>query len=233
MKIAICDDDARDSASLRALTEEYLSGSGAISVYGSAVGLLEDYANGKRYDLVFLDIQMAVIDGYSAAEQLFKRYRDELPLIIFVTVTDDYVFTGYDVRAFGYFPKPVDKCRLFKKLDQANDELLGNTIAVKSGSDNLIIPTKEIKYIVSDNNKTTIVANSGKYPVRMTMAEIIKILPKQKFVRSHRSFIVNLERVKRYDDHNAYFENSSDDVAYISRKHRKAFISALDEYLRR
>ena len=234
MKIAICDDDDRDIDTLRAMIVEHPSGMEDIATYSSADELLGDYADGKRYDLVFLDIQMGETDGYSAAESLFRCYKDEFPLIIFVTVTDKYVYNGYDVRAFGYFTKPVDKKRLFEKLDQANEEISSGKIIILADGKKIIIPVKEIKYIEARNNKLTIFTDSTEYSTRMTLEGIWEKLPKATFARPHRCYIVNLARVSRYDDTYIYFDDAGGaDKAFISRQQRKGFVSAMDAYLRR
>jgi len=233
MKIAICDDDAGDISSLVELIKSYPSADNEIYTYDSAVDLLNDYAKSVRYDLIFLDIQMDEIDGYSAAERLFNQYRDELPLIVFVTVSNKYVFAGYDVRAFGYFSKPVTKEQLFKKLDKARDELASRAITIHVNSENVLIPVKEIMFIEADNNKLTIISDSGKYPVRMTMAEMMEMLPKNMFCYSHRSYIVNLTRVRRYDDLYVYFGDKDIVKACLSRQQRVLFIKSLKDWVLR
>ena len=231
MRIAICEDSSHDMAELKKIIEEYPACCGIDGTYESANRLLDDYATGVRYDLLFLDIKMEGLDGYSAAEKMRKLYKDEMPLLVFTTITDKYVYVGYDVGAYGYFPKPVDKNRLFKKLDQAYEELEGRTIALNTGGETVIIPTTAIKYIESDNNMLKIVTATNEYSARMTIEDMKAVLPQTHFVRTHRSFIVNIAHVRSFDDSTAFFDGSH--KAYISRQKRKAFMSALSDYLRR
>ena len=234
MKIAICDDDENDLASLKEMIEEYEAESACISAYSSAGHLLADYKVGIRYDLVFLDIQMDGLAGFSLAELLFKSYNDEPTLIVFVTVTDKYVYSGYDVRAFGYFPKPVEKRRLFEKLDQAYEEYNQRIVTVNTGDGSHMIPAREIMYIESVGNDMVIHTDSNKYTMRMTMSEIKKSLPPRMFAQSHRSYIVNLSRVRQYENNVISFDDVGDtEVAYMSRALKDSFINALNEYLRR
>ena len=230
IKIAVCDDDAFDSAEMISMLKEHPLIDAEISTYESAVDLLHSYSKGARYDLIFMDIQMEQIDGYTAATQLQERYRDEFPLIVFVTVTDKYVFTGYDVGAFGYFSKPVDKERLFKKIDKAYDELARGAITIRSGSGSIIIQEKDILLVEADNNTLIIKTVSGEHTARMTITELMETLSKRLFIQIHRCYIVNLAHVQRYDDRYVYFDMPY--KANISRQKKKGFIKALKEYLR-
>jgi two-component system LytT family response regulator len=231
MRIAICDDDEHSIDSLIAIIKEHPLTSDEISTFDSAVALLEAYNRGVRFDLLLLDIQMEKINGFKAAEHLFQHYRDELPRIVFVTVTNKYVFAGYDVRAFGYLSKPIDKARLLKKLDQAYDELSGGSISVRVDGENVMVPIKDILFVETENNKVIINTTSRKYPVRLTIGEISAMLPKPTFMQSHRCYIVNLAHVRRYDEKYIYFDDSR--VADISRSKKKEFLLALHEYLKR
>ena len=230
MKIAICDDNAQDAAELAAMIKAHPLCCDDIDTYCSAEEILDAYKHGTRYDMVFLDIQMGGIDGYTAAEHLFKNYRNEMPLTVFVTVTDKYVFAGYDVRAFGYLPKPVDKKRLYEKLDQANGELERGTMTIRVDGGNVIIPIKDILFIEADNNNVVINTVTKTFPLRKPINEMLSILPTRNFVQTHRCCIVNLEHVRRYDNKYVYFDDTR--KADISRQKKKEFLHAIKEYLR-
>ena len=230
MRIAICDDDAIDRAHLQALVEAYPNGRDCLDLYESASALVSAYDNGTRHDLVLLDIEMDGLNGYSAAELLRENFRGEVPRIVFVTITDKYVFTGYDVGAFGYLPKPVDPKKLYAKLDQANEELLFSTIHLHTQSGDRIVNISDILHVTSENNVLRFCTTSEDFSVRMTLEEFMTKLPSVGFAQTHRSHVVNLAHISRYDARRVYFPNS---MVALSRQQRKAFELALDKYLRR
>ncbi|MCL2367129.1 MAG: LytTR family DNA-binding domain-containing protein [Oscillospiraceae bacterium] len=231
MRIAICDDSADCTSNLTTLLMQHPQDPQEIEAYSSAEALLRAYKNGVRYDLIFMDIQMGELDGYSAAEYLIEHYKSARPLIVFVSVTADYVFAGYDIGALGYLKKPVDKNLLYKKLDQAFEEISINKIFIRIEGNGLTIPISEILFIESSNNHIVINTVSDQHIARMTFDEICSVLPETKFIQTHRSFIVNMEHVRRHDDKHILFADAR--IAHLSRSRRKAVIQALSKYFRR
>jgi DNA-binding LytR/AlgR family response regulator len=230
MRIAVCDDNADDRGALLSLVEELRAPGDTVSAYASGTELTAAYKKGARYDLIFLDIQMEGPDGYTTAEQLHTCYRNEQPLIVFVTITDKYVFRGYDIRAFGYFPKPVNRERLSEKLEQARGEISRDAIIVHENGRDIIVSLKDIQYIMSAGNQVLGFATTGEFSIRSTLEEVMNKLPRRVFFQTHRSHIVNLAHIDRYDERCVYFKQFG--KVSISRNRRHEFLAALEQYLR-
>jgi DNA-binding LytR/AlgR family response regulator len=232
VRVGICDDELQDRKALRGFIVGYTHFSANIAVYTSADALITGYEQGARFDLLFMDIQMAGTDGYTAIKLLREEYgRDEWPLVVFTTVTDKYVFAGYDVCAIGYLRKPVTQEKLYQCLDVAHSELCSDAIELHTSDGNSIVRMREIRYIESDNNRLTVVTMKDVISVRMTLEEMKRKLTHPNFVQTHRCYIANLAHMLNYDDQYIYFDDSC--KVKISRRYRGEFNRAKAAYLRR
>ncbi|MGN0345875.1 MAG: LytR/AlgR family response regulator transcription factor, partial [Lachnospiraceae bacterium] len=113
MEIAVVDDEKTIRGHISALIEEQQPGS-CIEAYATGEELL---ASGKRFDIVFLDIQMEGMNGIEAARSLRERQGDTV--LIFITGIKEYVFDALDLYAFQYLLKPIDEDKFAEVLERA------------------------------------------------------------------------------------------------------------------
>ena len=160
----------------------------------------------KKPDLVFLDIQMGQLTGIELIEKL-----EVLPLIIFTTAYDEYAVKAFEKNAVDYLLKPYSKKRFAQAIEKAKSRFAEMSskdnannsekskldhIPVKEGDRTYIIPIKEISYILAAEDYTVIVANNKEYIKHATMKYFEENLPKEKFIRIHRSSIINIDFIK-------------------------------------
>jgi two-component system LytT family response regulator len=164
-------------------------------------------------DLIFLDIQMPKINGFEMLELL-----DQPPAVIFTTAFDEYAIKAFETHAVDYLLKPFDEERfdraVRKWMDQqsapvsATRELLetaagqpqqSQRVVVKNGSKIKIIPVQDIYYLEAADDYVKIHTPEGNFLKNKTMAHFEKTLDAAQFVRSHRSFIVNVQQITRID----------------------------------
>lgn len=163
-------------------------------------------------DLIFLDIQMPKISGFEMLELV-----DEPPAVIFATAFDEYAIKAFDAHAIDYLLKPFDQERFDKAIskflaqhkgdnsatkDLLNDAQLpgvNSRIVVKNGSKIKIIPVQEVLYLEAADDFVKIFTKEGYYLKNKTMAFFESFLPQDMFVRSHRSYIVNIGEITRID----------------------------------
>jgi two-component system LytT family response regulator len=180
-----------------------------------AVNLIET----SRPDIVLLDIQMPEMDGFQVIEALDM---DPLPHIIFVTAHDRHALRAFEVRALDYLLKPVDRQRFTSALDRALEEAgqAGSTVAVdaravlselpaerrllerflvRGQGRMLLLAVERIDWIGAAGNYAELHSEGSTHLVRGTLHELESRLP-DRFVRVHRSTIVNLDRVKELHD---------------------------------
>jgi two-component system LytT family response regulator len=170
----------------------------------------------KEPDLVFLDIQMPKVSGL----ELFELLEKPIPDIIFSTAYDQYAVDAFELNAVDYLLKPFDKSRFdsaMKKFierrgigkdDRGPDKFVLDSslfpstierIVVKSGYKIHVIPVEEIFFIEAQDDYVMIHTSEGKYLKQQTMKFLENKMPPDKFVRIHRSYIINLDALTRIE----------------------------------
>ena len=171
-------------------------------------------------DLIFLDVQMPEMDGFTVLEHLAGH---PLPVIIFVTAYDHYALKAFEVSALDYLLKPFSDERFRKALAQAKQQieqqdasefgkkmlrLIGardlkpetprhlTRLMVKTAGRVIFLKTDEIDWIEAYDNYVRLHAGGKVHLLRQTMSELEAALDPEQFARTHRSIIVNLDRVK-------------------------------------
>ena len=164
-------------------------------------------------DLVFLDVQMPGLDGMGVVRQLRERGID-LPHFIFVTAYDQYAIEAFRLEALDYLLKPVDKGRLAQTLERARRIIQEQPqkgepeapprlhpqrtkLLVRSNNRNFIVDPQDVIYATIDSGLITIVATGieGQSNYR-TLEELQASLDRDTFWRVHRSYLVNINRIR-------------------------------------
>jgi len=166
-------------------------------------------------DLIFLDIQMPKINGFEMLELI-----DKPPTVIFTTAFDEYAIKAFENHATDYLLKPFSQDRFDKAIqkwmEQRNnsakasqtESLLESVsqsppqnqrVVVKIGSKIKIIPIEEVLYLEAADDYVKIHTKDGSYLKNKTMTHFESLLDVQQFVRTHRSYIVNIHQVTRID----------------------------------
>jgi len=163
--------------------------------------------------LIFLDIQMPKINGFEMLELL-----EEKPSVIFATAFDEYAIKAFETHAVDYLLKPFTKERFDKALEKFfnhapvlkknTEELLqsptqlpsqSERIVVKTAGKIKIIPIPEILYLEAADDYVKIHTKDGSFLKNKTMGFFEEALPKNQFVRTHRSYIINVQEITRID----------------------------------
>ena len=173
-------------------------------------------------DLLFLDVRMPHFDGFQVLEAMGTG---SAPAVIFVTAFDDYAVRAFEVSALDYLLKPFDRARFEKTLARFEEQwAIGKTaraavgqelreflrtfrsartdsyasrFAVKSPAGIYFIRADDIDWIDSAGNYTALHAGSRKHLIRETMKSVEARLDPEKFIRVHRSAIINVDRLRK------------------------------------
>ena len=168
----------------------------------------------QQPDLIFLDIQMPKINGFEMLELI-----DNPPAVIFTTAFDEYAIKAFEAHAIDYllkpfhlqrFDNPIEKLQeqRIKKTGNITQELLetasqspsqNQRIVIKDGSKIKIIPVHEVQYLEAADDYVKIHTKEGYFLKNKTMNHFEKTLDGQQFVRSHRSYIINVQQITRID----------------------------------
>lgn len=201
IRIAVCDDEKEIREYLRAQITDILASEdidGAVDLYADGAPLVEVYKTGKAdYDLLLLDITMKQCDGMLAAKQIREINNDVM--IVFVTASAEYVFSGYEVRAFRYLLKPeltTGFTRIFRECLREltkSDEI---HFSFQTGNQTVRIPVKDILYFESDKRKIIVkMAQDRAYSFYGKLDTVEGTLKKHDFVRCHQSFLINAKKI--------------------------------------
>ncbi len=168
-------------------------------------------------DLLFLDIQMPEMDGFRVLEEVGL---ERLPVIVFVTAYDQHALRAFQVQALDYLLKPFDERRFRQMLERAKrqvnssrssglqERLLAlldewksrsnalDRVLVKSGGRITFLRAEEIDWLKSEGNYVRLHVGASSYLLRETISQMESQLDPRRFLRIHRSAIVNLDRVQ-------------------------------------
>jgi two-component system LytT family response regulator len=169
-------------------------------------------------DLVFLDVQMPNVDGFDVIELVGA---DRMPPVVFVTAYDQHALRAFEVQALDYLLKPFDADRFHGTLQRARRQIEGlehgdlsrrllslvrslkgdqptrtDRLVVKSGGRLFFLRSEEIDWIEAAGNYVRLHVGADAHLLRETMTSIEARLNPEVFFRIHRSYIVNIERIK-------------------------------------
>lgn len=226
MNIAVVDDEKLILKQIGGLIEKQMPNC-CLDTYVTGDELL---GAGKRFDIVFLDIQMDGMDGIETAKRLRKRQGDIV--LIFVTGNREYVFDALDLYAFHYLLKPVDENKFREVLERAAEEVGKKKekrfLFLKKR--NLTLDQADILYIESRAKKVEIHTDGFKDIIEIyaTMEELEGQLGED-FYRCHRSYIVNMAHITEYDNGTITITNG--DNVYLTKKKYGDFVKTYMWYL--
>lgn len=231
LQIGICDDQKEIREMMIDKVKKIYSAEVIVS-YGSGQELLEAP---HLPDILFLDIQMPGLNGIQTAKELRKKNRQML--IIFVTVTEDYVFQSFDVGAFHYLVKPFEDKKfeevLQKAVMQFEERIMEQksvrkqkpSLMITSKGEHLAIPLEEIVYAEVYNRKIIIHTMESDVEYYGKMKELQKIAGED-FYRSHRAYLINFNFVTKYNAAAIYLKKGQ---ACIAKQNYQDFVKS---YLR-
>ena len=213
ISVLIVDDESLARGRVRKMLEDYPH----IEVLAECKNGTDayQYLQNNKPDLVFLDIQMPEMTGLELVEVIgYKNF----PSVIFVTAFDQHAVKAFELCAVDYLLKPFDKKRFAQAVTQATERIISNNksvqqnilsnfldktkppyvdrIFIKDGGLISIVETKDIFYIESSGNYVTIYTSNKSYLHRLTMKKLEEHLDHSKFIRVHRSFIVQINKIK-------------------------------------
>jgi len=186
-----------DEELARTLLSTYIKKIDFLELIGTAENPIEalNLMNKQPVDLIFLDIQMPELKG-----TVFAKTVDENTKIIFTTAYSEYALEGYELNALDYLLKPITFERFLKAANKIKKVANANTISddaitVKSGYDLHKLKYDAIHYIESDSEYVIFYTSETKIMSNQSLTKLDKQLPNSKFMRVHRSYIVNKNKV--------------------------------------
>ena len=214
MRVLIVDDESL----ARAYLAEQLGAIAGIVVVGQAANGFEavKLAEELSPDLMLLDVQMPKLSGFEVLELLAER----APAVVFITAHDEFALRAFEVHAVDYLMKPVEPARLAAALERAAERLKTNVpapaahelaeaarppgrplerILVREGGRVHVLPVDRIDFVEAQDDYLSFVSGGKRQRKQQTMADVEGQLDRSRFVRIHRSFLLNVERLARIE----------------------------------
>jgi len=213
MKVLIIDDEPL----ARMIVKEYLEPHPHIEIVQECNDGFEGLKAIQQHqpDLIFLDIQMPKINGFEMLELV-----EQPPAVIFTTAFDEYAIKAFESHAVDYLLKPFSKDRFDKAIEKweesshstvaktntksllesvSNSPSQSNRIVVKLGGKIKIIPVDEIFYLEAADDYVKVFTKEGSFLKNKTMNFFEQTLDGEHFVRTHRSYIINVQLITRIE----------------------------------
>lgn len=231
MRICICDDDSLIIEQLQKYIKSYFDNihvkCPAITCFTSGETLLADSEN---IDILFLDIEMPGMNGIYVGKEL-KRHNPNI-IILIITSYIEYLDDAMRFHVFRYLSKPLDKQRFFRNMKDAINlyNNITKTLPVETRQGVYTLPSSSVIAIEALDRKVIV------HTVRQDFESIHPIqywentLPKNRFIRTHRSFIVNFSHISAFD-HSVIHLNDGKLTAYLTRRKYTSFKQAYLLYL--
>ncbi len=205
-----------DEPLARQIVREYLSGHSDIHVAAECANGFEavKVVTESKPDILFLDIQMPKLSGFEVLELIEHDLA-----VIFTTAYDEFAVRAFEVHAADYLLKPFSKQRFDEALQQAKNKLetppkntLNNIvddshslhkplerILIRDGSKVYIIPAEQIDYIEAQDDYVAVKSAGKSHLKQTTLSKLEAELAGEKFVRIHRSYILNIDRLAKIE----------------------------------
>ncbi|KXH84720.1 LytR/AlgR family response regulator transcription factor [Chryseobacterium kwangjuense] len=225
MNCIIVDDEPLARSEMRSLINE-TSKLEILGEFSNALSAL-DFLKTNETDLIFLDIEMPMVTGLEFAEMLPKK-----SLIIFTTAYSQYALKSYELEAVDYLLKPIDTARLNKAIDKAvlytellSKDTVKNTVEsntadflfIKADRRFYKIGFSDIKFIEGLKDYVVIHTRQQKLITAMNLKTIHQKISCETFLRVSKSYVVNMDCIDSFDNHNIYIEEAEIPIGEVYR----------------
>lgn len=202
LKIAMIEDEELYARELEAILKDCLT---QPEILWYASGELFLRQNSAEFAGIFIDIELPGINGLAVARQL--RENGYAGMIVFTTNYEQFVFDGYEVEAFRYLVKPLSKETVLPCAQRMERDAQAKALQFSFDRKMHSIPYRELLYISSYGHYLTLHTKKQDFDWKFSLKELTPMLPEQ-FVRCHRSFVVNLDAIRKLDGKRLVLKNN-------------------------
>ena len=228
MKIAICDDEIFALEAAVTCVENYIFSRRTEIEYAAFDNYFKLEPRIDEFDIFLMDYQTPEIDGMTFAKKIREKY-GEKKAIIFITSYQEIVFDAFSVRALRFLTKPLDEEKLFEALDayMKNNVVTNHFVFKSENGDTIVSDTDDVYFIEADGKNSTVHLKDKVLFCRKSLGDIESELFALGFYKAHRSYLLNMKKIKRFNKEEIEFPNG--EKVYISQRVYKDFCK---EYLK-
>lgn len=231
VQIALCDDDIEDLNTLIGYLKQIYSLYRFEYVpYTSGTELIQAYKNNRRFHMIILDMCMKPINGIETAEAI-RKYDQDVAILI-VTNSSKFAIEGYKVQAVRYLLKPVQRTEFLSCVTTILERFKReDSVYFLFSTDQGLnkVRYSDIYFFESDVRDIHLHTKNEEYLFRGQIGKLVSSLPADRFIRVHKSFILNLAYVKSIGKESVLLDNGAD--IPLSKHRRRQVKSAFMDFL--
>ena len=231
MKIGICDDNLEDINNLIISIKRYYdlkrpNSKYEIVSFSDSIDFLNNYKK-HEFNLLFLDIFLNDTNGFKIAQQITQE--EKIPIILYSS-SKDFAIEGYQINIFGYLIKPLRENKLFTFLDRLTSTNNNKTLILKKQGKDEIYFTNNILFIESKGRQVIVHLNNNEKKVYYdSLDKIESRLHDSKFLRTHKSYLVNMDKISNLEER--WFVVSNGEHVIIKIKDYKNIVQKYHDYI--
>ena len=232
LNFVICDDNQNMLNKLNKMFDTiFISNNIDASIAFQSINPAEilDFARSHTVDVFVLDIQLkSNMSGLELAQKIREFNKD--CYLIFTTGHLEYSLLAYKLKTFDYLAKPITTERLEETILRLVDDINGRPKKyIRIDSKNTLVDENEILYIKREGMKLIYHTSTKDYEAYSSFAKMEDLLP-QNFIRCHKSFVVNVNKIVHIEPVSSYIFFSDDSSCEIGPKYKKIILEALNNY---
>ena len=230
LNLAVVDDERENRELLSGFINRYAQENNlslAVTAFADGAQIAEPYQGG--FDIIFLDIEMPMLGGMTAAERI--RAADPDVVLVFVTNLAQYAIRGYEVEAFDFVLKPVEYYPFSVKLGRAVRRVQsrrGRQLALQTPDGLHMVDSEQVLYLETHDRMLHYHTADAVYSVRGSLQKAEQELAGYHFARCNQCYLVNLKYVSGADNE---FVTVAGEKLEISRRQRTAFFASMAGYV--
>ena len=231
IRIAICEDVKREQIFLQSLIKKTrLFSKPSFEFFDNGQELIDKYRAGERYDFVFLDVDMPLLNGIDAGKLINSI--DSRAIIVFVTNYPQYAIEAYDCSAFNYLLKDSDFDRFYSVISKALNKYrtFHQTYKITTKNGIITLNVSDIYFVECCQKHLYFHLQKTVYETKKTLSEVYESLFPFGFYQIHQGYIVNFDKVKMVDGYDVVLEN--DEKVMISVRKKTEVMRAYSKYIR-
>lgn len=202
-RVAICDDDFTVCSQLEKVILEYAKRQSQpleVDVYTSGEEMCRCMKDSVEYHVIFLDIELKMLNGVEIGKMIREEMKDEIVHIIYISAVQGYAMELFAIRPLNFLIKPLKEEEIIKNLEKSielsNKE--NKVYEFRLGKSYYKIPLKDVYYFASEGKKVKIVTNYEELEYYGKLADVKMTLPEDDFLAIHKSYIVNCKYIIQY-----------------------------------
>lgn len=199
MRLAICDDEVASQEKIVSCVEDYITERKTDIEYEVFDRCAELESSIDGFDVFVLDYMMPETDGLAFARKIREKY-DESKAVIFVTSFPEIVYDTFEVRTLRFLLKPLEKAKFFEAIDAyVQKNVCNKHIVFKNDEETNVINISDIFYFEVAGKELYVCLEKEQIVCHRSISSVEEEMIPKGFFRVHRSYLVNLDKVKSFD----------------------------------